>query len=159
MHIITHHDYIKLKHKHTSGFQNISVYNILRTLSGRIDVHVSLCKNPCTLTRNTSGQRHIQLSVWKNRLREVDTYIRYGLTLRLLIVIAKLNRMGNCFFLNLNGRVRSSEGDIGILGMNTLLPACCPLTISASIVLFWNPRTTAECHCRGRYEDQDYEAI
>jgi hypothetical protein len=44
--------------------------------------------------------------------------------------------MRNCFLLNFNGRVRSSEGDIGILGMNTLLPACYSLTISASIVLF-----------------------
>jgi hypothetical protein len=44
--------------------------------------------------------------------------------------------MGNCFLLNLNGRMRFLERDIGILGMNTLLPARYPLTISASIVVF-----------------------
>jgi len=53
----------------------------------------------------------------------------------LLMVIAKLRRIGNCFLLSLKGSEISSDGDIGILGRNTILPACCPPTISASIAL------------------------
>src|SRR4051812_43124997 len=53
------------------------------------------------------------------------------------MVIAKLRRMGNCFLLNLKGSEVSSYGDIGILGMNTLFPACSPPTIFASIALSW----------------------
>ena len=49
----------------------------------------------------------------------------------LFIVIAKLNLIGNCFRLNLNDNEKSSERDMGILGMNTLVPAFCPLTILA----------------------------
>jgi hypothetical protein len=56
----------------------------------------------------------------------------------LLMVIAKLNRIGNYFLLNLKGSDMSSEGDKGILGMKTLVPACCPPTISVSFALFWN---------------------
>jgi hypothetical protein len=56
----------------------------------------------------------------------------------LLIVIVKLRRTGNCFLLNLKGRDRSSEGDKGILGMNTLHLAFVPLTIYASIICLSN---------------------
>ena len=51
------------------------------------------------------------------------------------MVMAKLRRTGNCFLLNLKGSDISSEGAIGILGMNTLFPTCCPPTIWASIAL------------------------
>ena len=60
----------------------------------------------------------------------------------LLIVMAKLNLIGNCFRLNLNGSVMSSDGDIGIRGIKILLPAYCPFTISQSIALLSNPLTT-----------------
>jgi hypothetical protein len=63
-----------------------------------------------------------------------------GLTL--LIVIVKLSLIGNCFLFNLNGSVPSSEGESGILGRKTHLPACWLLTISASIELLPKPLTT-----------------
>jgi hypothetical protein len=52
----------------------------------------------------------------------------------LLIVIVMLRHMGNYFLLNLKGSDRSSDGDIGILGMNTLSRASVLLTIFASII-------------------------
>jgi hypothetical protein len=56
------------------------------------------------------------------RLWKIDTDIWDGLSLR-FIVIAKLRCIGNCFLLNMKGREISSEGDRGILGMNTILRA------------------------------------
>ncbi|XBI84545.1 hypothetical protein VPH35_092836 [Triticum aestivum] len=61
----------------------------------------------------------------------------------LLIVMAKLSLIGNCFLLNLKGNISSSDGQRGIRGRNTLLPACCPSTISASMAFLWKPRTTS----------------
>jgi hypothetical protein len=60
----------------------------------------------------------------------------------LLIIITRLRRMRNCFLLNLKGSDRSSNGDIRILGMNTLSLACVPLTISASIICLSTALTT-----------------
>jgi hypothetical protein len=60
----------------------------------------------------------------------------------LLIVIAKLKHTGNCFFLNLKGSDRSSDGDNGILGMKTLSPTCVPLTIYASNICLSTTLTT-----------------
>ncbi|XBI32719.1 hypothetical protein VPH35_056134 [Triticum aestivum] len=57
------------------------------------------------------------------------------------MVRAKLSLTGNCFLLNLNGNISSSDGQRGIRGRNTLLPACWPSTISASIAFLMNPRT------------------
>ena len=51
------------------------------------------------------------------------------------MVMAKLRRTGNYFLLNLKESGISSEGRIGILGMKTLFPVCCPPTIWASIAL------------------------
>ena len=53
-----------------------------------------------------------------------------------LTVIAKLNRIGNCFRLNWKGNISSSDGHKGIRGRKTHFPACCPNTISASMVFF-----------------------
>jgi hypothetical protein len=60
----------------------------------------------------------------------------------LLIVIAKLSLIRNYFLFNLNDSVTSSEGERGIHGRKTRLPACWPLTISASIELLPQPLTT-----------------
>ena len=79
--------------------------------------------------------------MWEYWIREVYTNIRDGLTCALLIVMAKLNLIGNCFCLNLNGSVMSSDGDIGIWGIKILLSACCPFTISQSIALSANSLT------------------
>jgi hypothetical protein len=57
-----------------------------------------------------------------------------------LTVIAKLSQIGNCFRLNWKGSISSSDGHKGMRGRKTRFPACCPTTISASMVLFWNPR-------------------
>ena len=54
----------------------------------------------------------------------------------LLTVIAKLNRIGNCFRLNWKGNISSSDGHKGIRGRKTRFSACCPNTISASMVFF-----------------------
>ena len=54
----------------------------------------------------------------------------------LLTVITKLNRIGNCFCLNWKGNTSSSNGHKGIRGRKTRFPACCPNTISASMVFF-----------------------
>jgi hypothetical protein len=57
--------------------------------------------------------------------------------------MVKLNRIGNFFRFNLKGRERerSYDSNIGILGMKTHFPACCPLTILTSIEFFINPLT------------------
>ena len=54
----------------------------------------------------------------------------------LLTAIAKLSRIGNCFRLNWKGNISSSDGHKGIRGRKTCFPACCPNTISASMVFF-----------------------
>ena len=54
----------------------------------------------------------------------------------LLTVIAKLSPIGNCFHLNWKGNISSSDGHKGIRGRKTHFPACCPNTISASMVFF-----------------------
>ncbi|XBH64166.1 hypothetical protein VPH35_117992 [Triticum aestivum] len=59
------------------------------------------------------------------------------------MVIAKLSLIGNCFLLNLNGNMSFSDGQRGIRGRKTLLPACCPITISASMVFLSKPLTTS----------------
>jgi hypothetical protein len=43
------------------------------------------------------------------------------------MVMAKLNRMGNCLRFNLKGSIRSSVGDIGICGMKTLVYSMLPV--------------------------------
>jgi hypothetical protein len=60
----------------------------------------------------------------------------------LLIVIAKLRRTGNYFLFNLKGSDRSLDGENGIIGTNTLSPACVPLTISVSIICLSTALTT-----------------
>ena len=57
----------------------------------------------------------------------------------LLIVMAKLSLIGNCFLLNLNENISSSEGQRGIPWRNTHCPACCPTMISASIRVLLKP--------------------
>ncbi|XBH90983.1 hypothetical protein VPH35_082494 [Triticum aestivum] len=57
--------------------------------------------------------------------------------------MAKLSLTGNCFLLNLNGNMSLLDGHRGIRGRNTLLPACCPITISASMAFLSKPRTTS----------------
>ena len=54
----------------------------------------------------------------------------------LLTVIAKLSRIGNCFRLNWKENISSSDGHKVMRGRKTLFPACCPNTISASMVFF-----------------------
>jgi hypothetical protein len=56
----------------------------------------------------------------------------------LLTVIAKLSRIGNCFRLNWKGNISSFDGHKGMRDRKTRFPACCPNTISASMVFFWN---------------------
>jgi hypothetical protein len=58
----------------------------------------------------------------------------------LLMVIAKLSQIGNCFRLNWKGNISSSDGHKGIRGRKTRFLACCRNTISASMIFFWNPR-------------------
>jgi hypothetical protein len=58
----------------------------------------------------------------------------------LLMVIAKLSRIGNCFRLNWKGNISSSDRHEGMRGRKTRFPACYPNTISASMVFFWNTR-------------------
>ena len=155
----TSYGYIKLLHKHTSQFQDICVYNILRTLSSRIDVHVSLYKNPHTLTRYTSWQSHIQLSVWKDRLGEVDTYIRFGLPLRLVNCHRKTQSDGELLPLKLEWK---SE----VFGRRHWYPCyehplSCMLPINNLSINNYSgiPVPSAEFHCKDHYEDQDYKAI
>ena len=54
----------------------------------------------------------------------------------LLTVIAKLSHIGNCFRLNWKGNISSSDRHKGIRGRKTRFPACCPNTISASMLFF-----------------------
>ena len=61
----------------------------------------------------------------------------------LLTVMAKLSLMGNCFLLNWNGNILSSEGHNEICGRKIRFPAWSPTIISASMVFRWNPRTTS----------------
>jgi hypothetical protein len=61
----------------------------------------------------------------------------------LLIVMEKLSLIGNYFLLNLHGNMSSSDGHRGIRVRNTLTPACCPMTISESMALLWNPWITS----------------
>ena len=56
----------------------------------------------------------------------------------LFMVIAKQSRIENCFRLNWKGNISSSDGHKGKRGRKTRFPACCPNTISASMVFFWN---------------------
>ncbi|KAJ1257475.1 hypothetical protein BS78_K018500 [Paspalum vaginatum] len=56
--------------------------------------------------------------------------------------MAKLSLTRNCFLLNWKGNISSSAGHKGIRGRKILFPACCPRTISTSILFLWKPRTT-----------------
>ena len=65
----------------------------------------------------------------KNWFMEINTYVCMVLSWALFMVIAKLSLTSNCFCLNLNGNEMSLEGDMKILGMNTLASACWSLTV------------------------------